>query len=108
MGVLHPEFLPKRLTSRHVSEWMAYSQLEPFGERHRDMSFGILGALVANMFRGSDKPAYGIEKFMVPTWEARQPKQPKKQTAEQIKSVLRMFRDGIAKKASKPKKKKGS
>ena len=47
--------LLKVLTSRQLSEWMAFAELEPFGERNRDLSIGLLTSLLANIHRDSDK-----------------------------------------------------
>lgn len=38
--------------SRELSEWMAYEQIEPFGEQRADLRAAIIAATVANALRG--------------------------------------------------------
>lgn len=40
----------EEIPSRLVSEWQAYAEIEPFGERRDDERAGILAALLANGF----------------------------------------------------------
>lgn len=37
------------MSSREFAEWMAYMQVEPFGEQRMDYRFGILGAALGNI-----------------------------------------------------------
>lgn len=39
------------MPSRLLSEWMAYFEIEPFGEERGDLRMGILAALIANINR---------------------------------------------------------
>jgi hypothetical protein len=54
LGYQHPDVLLSQLTSRQITEWIAYSQLEPFGERNRDLYFGKVVEMLVKMF-GGDK-----------------------------------------------------
>lgn len=45
-------------------EWMAYAQLDPFGERRADLRIARLMAFQANMWRGKNQRAYRVEEFM--------------------------------------------
>jgi len=40
-----------RISSRELSEWAAFAQLEPFGEEREDLRAGIVAATVANTAR---------------------------------------------------------
>ena len=54
------------MSGREFSEWIAYAQLEPFGEERADLRMGILAALQANMNRDPKKTTkdYTPEDFM--------------------------------------------
>jgi hypothetical protein len=52
------------MSSRTLSEWMAYYGLEPFGEGRADLRMGILAATVANSQRGKDQQPFKPEQFM--------------------------------------------
>ena len=41
------------IDSAEFAEWMAYSQIEPFGPEREDQRFGVLAALIANVNRDS-------------------------------------------------------
>lgn len=51
----HPRYLYPVLTSRDLSEWMAYSDLEPFGPLREDLRAGVITAMVANAVRDPKK-----------------------------------------------------
>ena len=71
------------LDSRQVSEWIAYSRLEPFGEEH--YLFGMLCSVIVNILTGKK---YKAEDFMPKRAESTQPSSYKKQTVEEQKQVL--------------------
>lgn len=52
------------LTSRQVAEWLAYAQVEPWGEDRADLRAGIVAATVANAFRRQDSRAFTPQDFM--------------------------------------------
>lgn len=43
------------ISSREFTEWLAYYQLEPFGEIVADLRHGVAAALLANVNRDNDK-----------------------------------------------------
>ena len=96
LGCLHPDFLLKQLTSKQVAEWEAYSQIEPFGGRHRDSYFGLLMALIANTNRDPkrrSKPFKPVD-FMIPTaWD--KATKTVKQTPEQILNFFKALKKSI-------------
>lgn len=47
--------LLSRISSRELSEWMAYYELEPFGMERGDLQAGIVASTVANVNRDPKK-----------------------------------------------------
>ena len=45
-------------------EWMAYAQIEPFGEERMDLRFADFQALYANSHRGKNSTPYKPQQFM--------------------------------------------
>ena len=55
-----------RIDSAELTEWMAYSQIEPFGEERADLRAGIVASTTANVWSGkgkSFKPSDFMPKF---------------------------------------------
>jgi hypothetical protein len=50
LGYPHPDYLKKHLTSKQLSEWMVYLDLEPIGYR-MDYGFGLLTSMLYNINR---------------------------------------------------------
>lgn len=80
------------MTSAEIAEWMAYAQLEPFGEERADLRAGIIASTIANVHRDPKqrKKPYTAEEFM-PKFE-RQEKSPQS-VAEKIKAVFMMLKE---------------
>lgn len=57
LGLPHPRFLRKLLSSQEVNEWRAYAAFEPFGSTREDMRVGMLAQLFYNAHRGKDSDA---------------------------------------------------
>lgn len=54
-----------RVSSRELTEWMAYAQMEPFGEERGDIRQAITTSLIANVHRDPKKgKEYTPEDFM--------------------------------------------
>lgn len=53
-----------RMSSRQLTEWMIFYQLEPWGEKRADLRAGIVAATVANVHRGKKDKALKAEDFM--------------------------------------------
>lgn len=79
-----------------MAEWMAYAKLEPFGERHRDASLGIIGAAIANFAMRTKKLKTPFEpkQFMIPTFADQKPKN-KKMSPASIKDFFISLRDSM-------------
>jgi len=58
--------LQHRMTSREFAEWMAFYEIEPFGDERGDLRMAILAALIANAHRDPKrrKRAYKPADFM--------------------------------------------
>jgi len=65
-----------RISSRELSEWMAFFGLEPFGEERADLRAGIVASTVANVNRGKGKRAFKPQEFM-PQFGPGETKEPK-------------------------------
>lgn len=70
----------RELTSREIAEWIAYSELEPFGSRHRDEHFGIATSVLANIHRKDGTKPLKPKDFRIKT---RLDEEPKKQANDQ-------------------------
>jgi len=53
-----------RCDSRELTEWLAYYQIEPWGEERADLRAAINTTVLANVNRGKSQRAYKIEDFM--------------------------------------------
>ena len=75
-----------RCDSREFAEWLAYYELEPWGEERADLRAGIVASTIANVHRGKGK-AFQPGDFM-PDFD----KTPKKaQTAAEMAAVMTRF-----------------
>ncbi len=52
------------MSGREFQEWQLYNALYPLGERRADLRAGIVAAVVANVNRGPDTPAYTPQDFI--------------------------------------------
>ncbi|NBT83020.1 MAG: DUF4035 domain-containing protein [Betaproteobacteria bacterium] len=53
-----------RVGSDELTEWMAFYQLEPFGEMRADLRSGVVASTFANAHRTKDARAFTPEDFM--------------------------------------------
>jgi len=77
--------LSERMDSRELSEWMAYNNLEPFGEERADARSGIVAATIANVHRGKNTRPYEPKDFMPKFGPA------KEQTPDEMKSMAKLI-----------------
>lgn len=56
--------LLNRISSREITEWMAFEQLEPFGAEAGYIGHAITASTVANVHRGSKQKVYEVSDFM--------------------------------------------
>jgi hypothetical protein len=52
------------ISSRELSEWMAFDQVEPIGGRRGDLQAGVVAATVANVNRAKGQRAYDVTDFV--------------------------------------------
>ena len=81
--------LLNRMSSREISEWWAFYQLEPFGRDADFLGHAITAQTVANVHRTKDVPPYDIEDFM-PTFGEKKP-----QTVAEMIQFARMTTIGL-------------
>jgi flagellar basal body rod protein FlgC len=98
MGCTVEELLD-RISSRELSEWMAFYQVEPWGTEPADMRAGIVASTIANVNRDPKKQRkpYHPSDFVV-TWGAREKPE---QTAEDQLRIIQMFQAAFAAKFEK-------
>lgn len=77
------EELLARISSRELAEWMAYYEIEPFGEERADVRAALVASTVANVHRGKKRRAYKLDDFM-PRFERKT-----KQTADDMLGFFR-------------------
>ena len=81
--------LLKRTSSRELTEWMAFGQLEPFGSRASYYGQAIIAATVANVYRKKGSKAYTAEDF-IPRFTP-----PKAQTTEEMIEFAAMMTQAL-------------
>ena len=77
--------LLNRISSREITEWMAFGQLEPFGAEAGYIGHAITASTVANVNRNKGQKAYEVADFM-PTLGRKEP-----QTAAEMIQFAEMF-----------------
>ena len=82
------------MSSREFAEWVAYSRIEPFGERRADLRSATVAQVMYNMWRGSSDPAKTAADFM-PDFE--RAKGAQQQTVEQMQANLMRALGGLLK-----------
>jgi len=82
------------ISSRKLSEWMAYYQIEPFGEERGDLRAAIIASTLANIWRGKNSKSYKPSDFM-PKFDEQQ-NRGGAQTAEQMRQMLSAFAGAMA------------
>lgn len=79
--------LLERISSRELSEWMAFETLEPFGYVRDNMHAGIVAAAVVNMARDPKKSrAVGPGDFVIEPPDEKPP-----MTEKQVYNVFRTW-----------------
>lgn len=79
--------LEREMSSAEFSEWIAYSHLEPFGERRADQRAWLLVAHASNMMRDPQKHDATDLRTILPEW---QPPQEPEDVAAKIDRFFRM------------------
>ena len=92
LGVWDVDAMLDAMPAPVLFRWMAYAQIEPFGEERSDLRAGIIASTVANVNRGRRAP-YKVSDFM-PKFSSRQ------QTPAEMGAIL--FAAAAAARAGKP------
>src|SRR5690554_1412819 len=81
--------LLRRMSSRELTEWMAFFSLEPWGAEVEDWRAGLIASTIANSYRDPKRrrKPYEPKDFM----PKREPLMVGEQTVEEQESILRMF-----------------
>ena len=82
-----------RISSKELSEWIAYYAMEPWGVETEDLRTGIIASTIANVNRDpkKQKKPFKPQDFM-PKWEKPQPKELKEpQSVGEQKRILQMW-----------------
>jgi|FLOH01.1.fsa_nt_gi hypothetical protein len=74
-----------RISSKELSEWMVFSQVEPFGADAGYLGHAITASTIANANRQKGHKPYEVEEFM-PKF-----KKKKKQSVDQMIQMAQMF-----------------
>ena len=75
-----------RMSSRELAEWMAFSELEPFGGQQEDGRFGVIACLIASIYRGKNSPVPSPGDFFASLKSDKSERH--QQTEESMKRVL--------------------
>ena len=81
--------LLKRISSRELSEWMAFGQLEPFGAEAGYIGHAITSKTIADVNRPKGAQAYKISDF-IPRLEKK-----KEQTPDEMIQIAHMITIGM-------------
>lgn len=77
-----------KMSSSELTEWMAFSKLEPFGSEVGFVGHAIVASTVANSRRQKGQKAYTIADFM-PSFKK------KEQTVDQMIQIAEMMTVGL-------------
>jgi hypothetical protein len=56
------------ISSRELSEWMAFDAVEPIGDSRLDLLFAYLMAVTVNLHKSKDDQAAKVEDFLLDFW----------------------------------------
>ena len=82
--------------SDELTEWMAYYQLEPFGDYRADYRSGVVASTFANAHRAKDVGPFKPEDFM-PFLEKPKPHQPQDEIQLNVARFKAMFAHKVMK-----------
>lgn len=82
-----------RISSRELTEWMAFAQVEPFGEAREDMRAALIASTIANTARDKKKrrKPYQPEEFMKALPRFRDEAQGERQTWQDHLRIVTMW-----------------
>lgn len=74
-----------------LSEWMAFDELEPFGEQRGDLRSALVAMTVANAQRGPKQKPFTIQDFLLKF----EPAERRKQTWQEQHAIMQMIADAM-------------
>lgn len=57
-----------RFTSRELTEWKAFSAIEPIGQDREDVRMALLLSMLGNIYRAANDRAFTPQDFIVDWW----------------------------------------
>lgn len=81
----------RRISARQMTEWMAFEQIDPFGEKRADYRAASIVQIIANVNRDTKKrpKPYKIEEFLLKF--ERDARAPKRQTPQEQSRAMRQI-----------------
>ena len=89
------EELQERMSSYEFSEWMAYRQINPFGEEREDLRMGIAVAVNANLHTAKGK--HFTPKDFMPQWERHKSRYNPQEAATKLQNAFGLYHPEIRK-----------
>ena len=83
LGVIHPDYLLKKLTSTQLKEWELYHDEEPWGEVQQFYQAGIIASTLVNLQIKKGSQPYLATEFM-PYYKEKK----RVQTGEEMRDAL--------------------
>ena len=74
--------LEQRMSSAEIAEWIAYTSVEPNGDRRSDYQAAMIAAVMVNMWRGKGSRTAKMDDYIFKFWR------PQKQPWQQMKKML--------------------
>ncbi len=78
-----------RISSKELTEWIAFSVLEPFGSETNFLGHAITSSTIANTSRGKNRKAFEVEDFMPKFGKATE------QTVDEMLQIAQMMTIGL-------------
>ncbi len=82
-----------KTSSRELQEWMAYAEIDPFGEERADLRAGIIASTIMNAiqaFGDGNNKKFEPQDFM-PEFETRKEKKSTEELMEKVKQLNAAF-----------------
>lgn len=95
MGVIHPDYLESRLTTRQMTEWMIYGSLEPFGEHANWIRSAVAICTYVNSKKKKGSKRCEVKDFMPGYYF---PEKDKEQSPQEMMAVLNQIKSAQNKK----------
>lgn len=81
----------RRMPSALLNEWMAFDEMEPFGEQRGDLRSALVAMTVANAQRGPKQKPFKLEDFLLRF----EPVEKRRQTWQEQHAIMRMMAEAM-------------